>query len=392
MDYSKFKLNENEDLPDLFYESLKIWSDLKLPSGIFVSKIRLSEYYSAKNDTVQALKFSKEALSLARSTNVTRDVMRALNQMSILDPKNASRYTKEYIRINELLQREERKIGEKFSRIEFETDQIKGENFDLEAKNRKLVYFFSGLTILGLFIYIIKSQKAKNRELLYKQQQQKANEDIYNLMISQQNTIEANRVQEKKRVAQELHDGVLGRMFGVRMNLEGLNRFNDDLAVTQRHDYLAELKNIEQDIREISHDLNREKSELINNFVAIVDNLFEEQRKTFSCKLITNIDSNIKWDLAVNAVKINLYRIIQESLQNINKYANATTVKVELKKQEKNIILTISDDGVGFNVNLKKKGIGLQNMISRAKDCNGDFNVKSKKGEGTTITVSIPLE
>ena len=390
--YSKFKLNEKEDLPDLFYESLKIWSDLKLPSGIFVSKIRLSEYYSAKNDTVQALKFSKEALSLARSTNVTRDVMRALNQMSILDPKNASRYTKEYIRINELLQREERKIGEKFSRIEFETDQIKGENFDLEAKNRKLVYFFSGLTILGLFIYIIKSQKAKNRELLYKQQQQKANEDIYNLMISQQNTIEANRVQEKKRVAQELHDGVLGRMFGVRMNLEGLNRFNDDLAVTQRHDYLAELKNIEQDIREISHDLNREKSELINNFVAIVDNLFEEQRKTFSCKLITNIDSNIKWDLAVNAVKINLYRIIQESLQNINKYANATTVKVELKKQEKNIILTISDDGVGFNVNLKKKGIGLQNMISRAKDCNGDFNVKSKKGEGTTITVSIPLE
>jgi len=390
--YAKLKSNDKDGLPNLFYESLKIRDSLKSASGIFISKMHLSEYYSVYHDTVQALKFSKEALSLARSTNVTRDLMKALNQMSILDPQNATAYTKEYIRINEELQKEERKIGEKFSRIEFETDQIKGENFDLEAKNRKLVYFFSGLTILGLFIYIIKSQKAKNRELLYKQQQQKANEDIYNLMISQQNTIEANRVQEKKRVAQELHDGVLGRMFGVRMNLEGLNRFNDDLAVTQRHDYLSELKNIEQDIREISHDLNREKSELINNFVAIVDNLFEEQRKTFSCKLITNIDSNIKWDLAVNAVKINLYRIIQESLQNINKYANATTVKVELKKQENTIVLTINDDGVGFNVNLKKKGIGLQNMISRAKDCNGDFNVKSKKGEGTTITVSIPLE
>ncbi|HTG65692.1 MAG TPA: ATP-binding protein, partial [Flavobacterium sp.] len=115
-------------------------------------------------------------------------------------------------------------------------------------------------------------------------------------------------------------------------------------------------------------------------------------RKTFSCKLFSSIDSSIKWDLAVNSVKINLYRIIQESLQNINKYANATNVKVELKKQENNVILTITDDGVGFNVNLKKKGIGLQNMISRAKECNGDFNVKSKKGEGTTITVAIPLE
>ena len=390
--YSNFKLNEQENLPELFYEALKIRDSLHLNTEIPISKIHLSEYYNSKNDRIRSLQFAKEALALAKKINMPRETLLALKQITVVDPQNASGYTKEYIRINEELQQYERKIGEKFSRIQYETDQIKGENSDLETKNRKLVYFFSGLTILGLFLYIIKSQKAKTRELLYKQQQQKANEDIYNLMISQQNTIDANRVQEKKRVAQELHDGVLGRMFGVRMNLEGLNQFNDDLAVTQRHDYLAELKNIEQDIREISHDLNREKSELINNFVAIVDNLFEEQRKTFPSKLISSIDSTIKWDLAVNSVKINLYRIIQESLQNINKYANATTIKVELKKQEKNIILTISDDGVGFNVNLKKKGIGLQNMISRAKDCNGDFNVKSKKGEGTIITVSIPLE
>jgi signal transduction histidine kinase len=79
-------------------------------------------------------------------------------------------------------------------------------------------------------------------------------------------------------VAQELHDGVLGRMFGVRMNLDSLNKFHDELAMDQRNSYLSELKNIEQDIREISH-LNRGKSELINNFVAIVDNLLEEQRK-----------------------------------------------------------------------------------------------------------------
>jgi hypothetical protein len=53
------------------------------------------------------------------------------------------------------------------------------------------------------------------------------------------------------------------------------------MAVSQRSSYLSELKNIEQDIREISHDLNREKSELINNFVAIVDNLFEDKGRRF---------------------------------------------------------------------------------------------------------------
>jgi signal transduction histidine kinase len=390
--YSKFKLNETDGLPELFYQSLKLRERLKLTSGIFINKIHLSEFFASKMDTVKAIEYSKEALSLARGTNVSRDVLVALKQLSIIEPKKESVYSKEYIRINEELQKAERSIGDKFSRIEYETDQIKDENTSLEVQNRNLVYILSFVTLLGLSIYTIKDQKTKNRVLLYKQQQQKANEDIYNLMISQQTTMDTIRVKEKKRVAQELHDGVLGRMFGVRMNLDGLNGFQDEMAVSQRSGYLSELKNIEQDIREISHDLNREKSELINNFVAIVDNLFEEQRKTFQTKLLSNIDRTIKWELLANSVKINLYRIMQESLQNSNKYANANTVKIELKVKEDNLVLVISDDGIGFNAKVKKKGIGIQNMLSRTKECNGEFQIYSKKGEGTTITISVPIE
>ncbi len=390
--YSKFKLNETEGLPKMFYQSLKLRDSLKLTSGIFINKIHLSEYFASKKDTVKALQYSKEALLLARNTNISRDVLVALKQLAVIEPENASVYTKEYIRINEELQKAERKMGDKFSRIEYETDQIKVENTDLETKNRNLLFGFSAFTMLGLFVYIIKAQKTKNRELLFKQEQQKVNEEIYNLMISQQSTIETNRIVEKKRVAQELHDGVLGRMFGVRMNLDGLNRFNDEIAVNQRNNYLVELKNIEQDIREISHDLNREKSELINNFVAIVNNLFEEQKKTFKPKLITSIDVKIKWESLSNAVKINLYRIIQESLQNINKYANATTIKVELKKNGSDLFLSINDDGVGFNVNKAKKGIGIQNIQSRTNECNGTVDIKSNKGEGTSIIITIPIE
>jgi signal transduction histidine kinase len=390
--YSKFKLNETEGLPELFYESLKLRDSLKLASGIFINKIHLSEYYAANKDTIRALQFSKEALLLSRNTNISRDVLVALKQLSIIDPKKAAVYNREYIHINEELQKAERKMGDKFSRIEYETDQIIVENSDLTTQNRNLVYILSFVTLLGLSIYTIKDQKTKNRVLLYKQQQQKANEDIYNLMISQQTTMDTIRVKEKKRVAQELHDGVLGRMFGVRMNLDGLNGFQDEMAVSQRSDYLSELKNIEQDIREISHDLNSEKSELINNFVAIVDNLFEEQRKTFQTKLLSNIDRTIKWELLANSVKINLYRIMQESLQNSNKYANANTVKIELKVKEDNLVLVISDDGIGFNAKVKKKGIGIQNMLSRTKECNGEFQIYSKKGEGTTITISVPIE
>jgi signal transduction histidine kinase len=390
--YSKFKLKESEELPEMFYQSLKLRDSLKLTEGIITNKIHLSEYFASKKDTIKALQYSKEALALARSSKNYRNVLASLKQLAIIEPNKAADYTKQYIHINDSLQKEERKMGDKFTRIEYETDEIKNENTDLVEQNRNLLYIFSGLAMLGLFTFVIKTQKAKNRELLFKQQQQKANEEIYNLMISQQNTIEGIRIKEKKRVARELHDGVLGRMFGVRINLDSLNKIDDGTAVEKRNNYLTELKSIEQDIREISHDLNREKSELINNFVAIVDNLFEDQKRTFKSKLVSVIDSGIKWELVSNSVKINLYRILQEVLQNVNKYATADNIKIELKKEEDHLILMMSDDGVGFNVKTAKKGIGLQNILFRTNECDGVVDIKSKKGEGTIITITVPIE
>ena len=389
--YSRFKIKESNGLPELFYESLKIRDSLQMPIGILYCQIHLSEYFASKNDTAKALQYSNEALKTARNSKNNRNLLLPLKQLAVIEPEKAASYNKEYIHINDSLQKADRNIAEKFTRIEYETDEIKQENTDLTTQNRNLVYIFGSILILGMFMYIIKAQKSKNRELLYKQEQQKVNEEIYNLMISQQNNVETIRVMEKKRVAQELHDGVLGRMFGVRMNLDSLNKNYGESASRQRISYLIELKNIEQDIREISHDLNREKSELINNFVAIVDNLFEDQKKTFKSKLYSTIDSNIKWEAMSNANKINLYRIVQESLQNINKYAQASSIKVEFKKELDNLFLQISDDGIGFNVNKAKKGIGLQNMLSRINECNGTFEIKSKRGEGTIITVTVPI-
>lgn len=389
--YSKFKLMETKNLPNLFYDSLKLRDSLNFTTGIIISKIHLSEYFASRKDTARAIKYSNEALVTARSSNNYRNILLPLKQLAIIEPLKAITFNKEYIHINDSLQKADRKTGNKFTRIEYETDQIKNENANLTTQNRNLVYFFGSLLILGLFLYIINTQKSKNRDLLYKQEQQKANEVIYNLMISQQSDVETIRIKEKRRVAQELHDGVLGKIFGVRINLDSLNRIQDEEGISQRNSYLSELKNIEQDIREISHDLNREKSELINNFVVIVDNLFEDQKKTFKSKLFSTIDSTINWELMSNSKKINVFRVIQESLQNCNKYANANFIRIEFKKEIDNLLLIITDDGTGFNVNKGKKGIGIQNMISRIKECNGTFEIKSKKGEGTIINITIPI-
>lgn len=390
--YSKFKLKEKEKLPEQFYEALRIRDSLGLKSGVVLNKIHLSEYYASKKDTFKAVQYAKQALVLSKSSNRIRNVLDVLKQMATVDPRNASLYSKEYIQLNDKMLKAERKMGEKFSRIEYETNEIKDQNSNLQEKNKTLIYVFSICTLVGLFFYVYKTQQAKNRELLFKQQQQIANEDIYNLMISQQNDIEHTRIKEKKKVAQELHDGVLGRMFGIRISLDSLDKVDEAEAAPKRRKYLTELKNIEEDIREISHDLNREKSELINNFVLILNKLFENQQNTYNSKLITSIDPQIKWELVSNAVKINLYRIIQEALQNCNKYAAANTITVEFKSEINYLILSIYDDGVGFNTKRTKSGIGLHNIEYRAAECKGNMSIKSIQGQGTLLVVKVPID
>lgn len=389
--YSRFKISNNPSTVKLFLKSLKIRDSLKLTSRVILSKLHLSEYYLINFDTISSQKYANEALILAKTTNIPNDLLTSLKQLSLVEHKNAAKYSKEYIKISDSIQLEERKSKDKFARIAFETDEIILEKDKLAEQNRSLLYFFVGTLFVGVLLFVIRTQRAKNMELILKQQQQKANEDIYNLMISQQASIEESREKEKKRIAQELHDGVLGRLFGARLNLDSLNRFTDEEAINNRFNYLNELKNIEQDIREISHDLNREKYALINNFVAIVTNLIEEQKNAFSAQVNFTLDEKIKWDRVANTIKINLYRMLQEALQNCNKYANATKIDVQFEASDTTIQLTITDNGTGFDAKSKKKGIGLQNMVSRTNECKGTLEVKSAKGQGTTIKILIPL-
>ena len=390
--YSKFKLKDYQDLPALFFKSLRIREEINMSSGVIANKIHLSEFYADQNDTLSAQKYANEALQLAKTTKISGDLLGSLKQLSVVEHKKASQYSKEYIKISDSLQQEERKAKDKFARIQFETDEILLEKDKLAEQNRSLLYFFIATLFIGLLLFVIRSQRAKNRELLLIQAQQKANEDIYSLMISQQSNIEESRVKEKKRIAQELHDGVLGRLFGARLNLDSLNKFSDEESIISRYNYLNELKNIEQDIREISHDLNREKYVLINNFLAIVNNLLEDQKNSYPSSVSSVIDEEIRWEQVNNNIKINLYRILQESLQNINKYAKAKKINIIIKKLDNKIVLNVSDDGIGFNPNTRKKGIGLENMQARANECNGTLEIKSNNGSGTVIMVELPTE
>ncbi|MES1221513.1 MAG: ATP-binding protein, partial [Bacteroidota bacterium] len=94
---------------------------------------------------------------------------------------------------------------------------------------------------------------------------------------------------------------------------------------------------------------------------------------------------------AGNKFKLNMYRIVQEQLNNILKYASATKVRIKLCVAKKKVILTISDNGIGFDTTRIQKGIGLRNIKSRAASYYGTADFTSEPGHGCMLTVAIPV-
>ena len=394
-DYAHLKHLMNKypesEIKSMLYEAYRISDSIQDEASIMSVALNASEYYFDKNIVDSAIYFSNIAYDLGKNTSTHDVVLNALKLKSKIDTTTRSeRYLNEYIKLNDSLVNKERAIRNKFARIELETDQLELKNQQISRERMWLLILSAGLLVTLVLLYIIISQRAKNKELKLVQQQQEANEEIYNLMLSQQDKIDEARSIEKKRISEELHDGILGRLFGTRLSLDSLNLSTSEEAIKTREGYIVELKNIEQEIRKVSHELN---TDFVSGsgFEDIISTLVETQSKAYGFKNEINIHGDIVWEDVPNKTKIHIYRIIQESLQNIYKHANATHVDISFKLKNNVICLFITDNGSGFDVNKAKKGIGIKNMHSRVKEIQGKLEITSEKDVGTSILIKIPI-
>ena len=104
-----------------------------------------------------------------------------------------------------------------------------------------------------------------------------------------------------------------------------------------------------------------------------------------------NIDFTKLQGVINSEMQLNLYRILQEQLRNISKYANAKKVSVESSIENNNFIMQIIDDGIGFDFLSVKKGIGLANIRRRAELFSGRMDIISSHGKGCKIIITLPL-
>jgi signal transduction histidine kinase len=349
----------------------------------------LAEYYQAtgKKDSALYYAYQFKAVSEKYYKDDLLNALRILSQLE--DDSKATRHYEAYVKLSDSILKNERAIRDKFGRIQYETDQIEKENIKIAKERMWLLIVSIVLIIASILVYVIINQRNKNKELEFIQQQQETNEEIYNLMLSQHENIEEARALEKKRISQELHDGVLGRLFGARLSLDSLNMGTTNDAINTRSKYIDELKTIENDIRKVSHALN---TDFVSGsgFVDIINTLIENQTAVYKLKHKIEHDGVINWDNISNKSKIHTYRIVQETLHNIHKHANAKSVKISFKLKNNVICLVVKDDGSGFDAQKIKTGIGLKNINSRIKEINGMLDIKSVIGKGTTVEIGFP--
>ncbi len=390
---AKFEMLQLDGISELYFKSLRIRDSLKIKDGQVVVNIKLSKYFLTKFDTLKGILHAKKAEIIAKETKFNEGLLESYLQLSnIYSDKTANEYLLKYIKLSDSLVQNERSIREKFTRIAYETDEIIKEK---ESETKKKWWFLI-LAIIGavfsLLLYLILRQRAKTRELVFSKKQDEANIEIYNLMLSKQRMFQKGSENEKNRISEELHDGILGRMFGTRLNLESLNEGDSKSDISEREKCIEEFQLIEADIRKISHDLKSNQLDSGMSYNTMVEELLKNQSKVGRFDYHLNFNDIKNWDSISNKIKINCYRTLQECLHNIHKYAKASKVDVEFKIEGRLLSVQIKDDGLGFDTRKKFKGIGLKNMKTRADSLNGSVEIISKSGQGTLIKMRIPFK
>ena len=257
------------------------------------------------------------------------------------------------------------------------------ENDILKKKNQYNLALGGGgfllLGSLGLWLFYRQRQKIKNNEIVALQSQQE--------VVKLEALIDGEE-KERNRLAQDLHDGINGDLAVIKYKISSIepDKFSKKEKIFY-DDAISMLDNAVEQVRRISHNLAPPS---LHNFDLI------EAIQQFCSKQNASNSLNISFQYFGNRLVLKkeietaIYRIIQELLNNIMKHANATEALVQLNNHGNKLIITVEDNGEGFDTNSPKNGIGLQNIKSRVNFLKANLDINSSK-KGTTFCIEIDL-
>jgi signal transduction histidine kinase len=380
--YVKTKLGHLKEGEAMMKEALSLSSKIGVESSVVYKLHNLGKYYFDVKDTIQSTHYLKESLQLAEKLKSTDDVKVNLQLLSKIDKTNTSSYDKRYIAVSDSLTKVQRKNRNKYARIEYETAIVEDANKELISRNLYLIFGVVVL-IVALGIRYVVSQR---KEIAYRKKLQKAELEFFELMQSSQIALNEAKKEEQNRISRELHDNVMNRLYGTRLQLGMLNSITNIEAEEKRLDQINSLQVIEHDIRAISHDLHTDAVASHFDFAVLLAQCVQQASSTTKTSLHFESTPEINWESISGLVKITIYRIVQEGLSNVVKYADAMECSVTISQPDSaTLLLIIVDNGKGFDAAVIPKGIGLSNMKTRARLVKADLHIESAPGKGTRI-------
>jgi signal transduction histidine kinase len=335
--------------------------------------------HSAQADYNQSIKCNLMALEMAKKynyafliQNLYQDLSVGYENLKMYD--QALKYHKFFKQLQDSLINLETNKTIANLQVQFETAEkekellVKGKQLDRE-KNLKF-----SIAIVAVILLVSTILVFRNKLLVTKR----------NEKIRIQNALIEGEQTERNRLALELHDGIANDINAVIMSLSNQNEFPSGLQKG-----IDKLKNTHQTVRKLSHTLMPRSLKEKGLQAAL-----NELTINFSSQNLSVVSQSVNLDGKLSQfIEFNIYRIAQETLNNIVKHSHATNVLIDCNVVDNMLMVSIEDNGIGFDSNksLENEGMGLKNISNRVKMLNGKIQIISAKNEGTTIEVQVPL-
>lgn len=195
---------------------------------------------------------------------------------------------------------------------------------------------------------------------------------------------------ERRRLAKEIHDGIGPSMSTLRLHVDAIKRRAADAQTKEDLDHLSSLiSEIASEIRQVSHDLM--PSSLVDfGVVTALANYAKRIARTGEVDV--TYTSTIADRYLTRQHELNIYRIVQELVNNALKYSTCTTIRISLTEDHDKLTIIVADDGSGMDMTTQALGNGLSNLNSRIASLQGSIDIQSAAGKGLCATIQLPIK
>ncbi len=385
----------------LILKSLNLRKKLNDNYGIASTAIHLGGINLDIGRYTEVEDYLRLGLSLAKASNANELKMDAYDKFSTYfaikkNPDSVIYYKRLFKAINDTIfssrvTKEVAEIQEKYNTVEREKEietqraDLAEKELHLNQKNTQIIGLGVLIIVLSLLGYLIyKQQKLKNEQLKKESELKEAL-----VKIETQNKLNEQRL----KISRDLHDNIGAQLTFIISSIDNLQygfKIKNDKLSSKLNTISSFTKDTIYELRDTIWAMNKNAISLedlqgrISNFIDNADQVSNSIDFEF------NIDKTLSKDLEFKSVVgMNIYRIIQEAINNAIKYSKASNVTVDIKKTKQSIAFMVEDNGNGFEENETTLGNGLNNMKKRAHDINANLKIKSDLNKGTSITLVI---